>query len=291
VRLVVFDDYRIGVLREGLVHDVSSLLSRNVAGTRWAMLQLIEDFDVLRPRLNAFVDASNHGRPIADLRLLPPVPAPAHIFAAPLNYRDHVEEMEGSAIVSAAFQASSAAKLGFFLKAPGSLIGASGSICLPELPGRVFHHEPELCAVIGRPARAVSSSQALDYVFGYTCLLDITVRNTPEITNERTMRKSYETFTPLGPVLVTADEIEDPGQLDIALEVNGEVRQKANTRDLIVPVPDLISEASKVLTLQPGDLYATGTPDGVGPINPGDLVSMRIEKVCELRMPVKTRAW
>ena len=290
MRLVSFDQFRVGVVREQSVLDVTDTVGAPYAGTPYAMNALIDDFDRLRDRIEQAADEAD-AIALADVQLLSPVPAPAQIFAAPLNYRKHIDEMTGSDIVGDAFVPGSAAELGFFLKPPGSLVGASGAIELPDLADREFHHEAELGVVIGKQARAVDSKDALGHVFGYTCLMDITMRNAPGRSQERVMRKSFETFTPTGPVLVTADEVPDPTQLDIELTVNGESRQKSNTRMLISSVADLIADTSQVLALGPGDLIATGTPEGVGPIVPGDVVELSIDQVGVLTMPVTRRSW
>jgi 2-keto-4-pentenoate hydratase/2-oxohepta-3-ene-1,7-dioic acid hydratase in catechol pathway len=135
---------------------------------------------------------------------------------------------------------------------------------------------------IGRTARHVDTADALSYVFGYICGLDMSVRSTEDCFT----RKSYDTFTPLGPQLVTADEIGDPGALDLRLEVNGEIRQHVSTADLIVNVPVLIAYASSVMTLWPGDVILTGTPAGVGPGVDGDRVTLTIERVGQFEVSV-----
>lgn len=289
MRLACFDDYRIGVVVDDEVYDVTDVVDSRWHGTPHVMTRLIAEWDELRPKLGPAAK-QKPGHPLSQVCLLPPVPAPAHVFAAPLNYHAHVEEMTGSDMVGSSYVASSADQLGFFLKAPGSLVGASGAIELPNMPGRSFHHEAELGVVIGRPARDVDEAHALEHVFGYTCLMDITLRNSPEKTQERVFRKSFETFTPLGPVLVTADEVGEPTDLDIELWVGEELRQKSNTKLLIASVARLIADTSFALTMQPGDVFATGTPEGVGPIVAGDTVRLKIARVGELAMPVRARA-
>jgi 2-keto-4-pentenoate hydratase/2-oxohepta-3-ene-1,7-dioic acid hydratase in catechol pathway len=168
------------------------------------------------------------------------------------------------------------------------VVGPGGSICLPRGSTRRFDHESELAAIIGKRAKNVMSAQAFDYVFGYTCLMDITMRLEPgRPAEERPTRKSFDTFTPLGPYLVTADEIPDPQNLSNRLWVNDELRQSANTRDMTVGIAELIEIISSVMTLNPGDVIATGTPEGVGQIKPGDTVRIEIEKVGTLTLPVK----
>jgi 2-keto-4-pentenoate hydratase/2-oxohepta-3-ene-1,7-dioic acid hydratase in catechol pathway len=202
------------------------------------------------------------GIPLADVRLRVPVADPSKIIAAPVNYRDHQAEMSSDAQVGA---------LGFFLKAPSSLLDPGGTIQLPYHDRR-FDQEGELALVIGRTARRVSEQDALSYVFGYTGLLDITMRGG----EDRSTRKSFDTFTPMGPVLVTADEFGDPDDARLRCWVSGELRQKASTGDLIWGVARLICYASSVATLYPGDVITTGTPAGVGPLTAGDDVRLEI---------------
>jgi 2-keto-4-pentenoate hydratase/2-oxohepta-3-ene-1,7-dioic acid hydratase in catechol pathway len=145
--------------------------------------------------------------------------------------------------------------------------------------------------VVGKEARSVPRKTALDYVFGYTCLLDITLRMIGDHQEERAMRKSFHSFTPIGPYITTRDEVGDPSDLELRLWVNGQLRQAASTASLIVAIPDLIEHASQVVTLFPGDVYATGTPEGVGPIAPGDKVRIWIDRVGEMHLAVTQRAW
>ena len=154
---------------------------------------------------------------------------------------------------------------------------------LPDLPSREIHHECEVALIIGKGGRHIPVADAMDHLFGYSCLIDVTVRGK----EERVMRKSYDTFTPIGPALVTADEVGDPGNLDMKLWVNDELRQHASTRDLIVDIPNMIALASSVSTLEPGDVIATGTPEGVGPIRDGDKVTIEIERVGRMTVPVR----
>jgi 2-keto-4-pentenoate hydratase/2-oxohepta-3-ene-1,7-dioic acid hydratase in catechol pathway len=150
-------------------------------------------------------------------------------------------------------------------------------------PDRRTDEEVELAVVIGRRAQAVPAAEALEYVAGYCIGLDISIRG-PE---ERSLRKSVDTYTVLGPWLVTTDELADPSRLDLQISVNGELRQKANTRDLILGIPELIEFASSFYTLLPGDVLLSGTPEGVGPIRPGDVMHAIIERVGEMTVHVR----
>jgi len=196
------------------------------------------------------------------------------LIAYPENYVAHGEERNTSLRADVN---------GFFLKANSSLSGPQEPIMLPDLPGRAIHHECELAIVMGKTVRHASRAQVLDCVFGYTCLIDVTIRGR----EDRVMRKSYDTFTPIGPALTTADEVCDPSALDLKLWVNDELRQHANTRDMIVDVPRMIELASSVASLFPGDMIASGTPAGVGPIKAGDTVTVEVERVGRMSVPVE----
>jgi 2-keto-4-pentenoate hydratase/2-oxohepta-3-ene-1,7-dioic acid hydratase in catechol pathway len=291
MRIARYDEDQLGVVVDGGIRDISTVVERRWQGTPYAMNDLITRWGEVE---EAVADLAGRGPDagLDEVTLLTPTPRPQHLLAAPLNYRRHVSEMVDSVHAPDALQGKhSAATLGFFLKAPGSISGPSDPIELPPLEGRSFHHEIELGVVIGRTARGLSSERALEHIFGYVCLLDITLRTEGERQEERVMRKSFETFTPTGPFIVTADEIQDVGNLDLHLEVNDQPRQAANTGDLIVGVEDLVAAASNVVTLAPGDLYATGTPEGVGPIVPGDVVTGSFEHVGELELEVVKRRW
>lgn len=205
-------------------------------------------------------------------KLGPPIPTPGKILGAPVNYLSHKQEMKVEHTV---------AGLGFFLKSPSSVIGMDGSVPLP-FPFRRTDQEAELGVVIGKRAADVSLDDALDHVFGYTCLVDVTVRGS----EERSTRKSFPGFTPIGPWITTADEVPDPNDLRIRGWVNDELRQDASTASMVYSVPKLIEFMSSVTPLEPGDIIATGTPAGVGPIEPGDVIRVEIERIGTLEVPV-----
>jgi 2-keto-4-pentenoate hydratase/2-oxohepta-3-ene-1,7-dioic acid hydratase in catechol pathway len=280
LRLVVFDDSRLGLLRDDSVVDASDLVG--AGGADWPpvfLLRAIADFDRLRPCLLEALER-RPGIPLARVRLQAPVVFPSKVIAAPVNYRLHIEEMRS--LIKGELHAIE--RYGVFLKAPSSVVGPDATVELP-FPGRRTDHEVELGVVVGRTARNVAMADAMAHVFGYTGVMDITVRGE----EDRSTRKSFDTFTPVGPVLVTADEIPDPHGLQLQLWVNGERRQNGNTRDMIWNVPRLIEYASHVMTLNPGDLLSTGTPDGVGPLRPGDQVTMEVERVGRLSVRVELR--
>ena len=247
MRLVSYDDGQVGCLADDQVIPLTPRTMRDAIAA-WNAGELA-------------TAGHGQGTPIRDVRLRVPVADPSKIIAAPVNYRDHQAEMNVDTQVGA---------LGFFLKAPSSLLDPGGTIQLPYHDRR-FDQEGELALIIGRTARRVGEDDALSHVFGYTGLLDITMRGG----EDRSTRKSFDTFTPMGPVLVTADEFGDPDDVSLRCWVSGELRQKGTTRDLIWSVGRLVSYASSVTTLYPGDVISTGTPAGVGPLTAGD--SIRLE--------------
>jgi 2-keto-4-pentenoate hydratase/2-oxohepta-3-ene-1,7-dioic acid hydratase in catechol pathway len=273
MRLVGFDDDRVGVLVDDRVVELTDLV--DVPGGSWpptAMLRLIRDYDRLAAQIRARA-ASGAGIPLSEVRLSAPVRWPSKLIAFPANYQRHIEEMRS---------VNRADHNGFFLKSTASIVGPNDAIVLPPIEGAEVHHECELGLVIGAEARNIPVEKALDYVFGFTCLIDVTVRGK----QERVARKSFDTFTPTGPWLVTRDEIADCAALNLSLTVNGELRQAANTRDLILGIPEMVSMTSTITTVYPGDIIATGTPEGVGPIRAGDKVTITIEDVGSMTIPV-----
>ncbi|MFI8170845.1 fumarylacetoacetate hydrolase family protein [Streptomyces sp. NPDC085931] len=271
MRLALFNKGRLGLVDGDDLIDVTDQVGgADTAGPAGALQRHIETvaeegavrFDLTgRPRI-----------PLAEAALQAPLPRPGKIIGAPVNYLDHKAEMEYT---------TSVADLGVFLKANSSVIGPGEDILLPYSDKRT-DQEGELGVVVGHTASHVSSDDALDYVFGYTCVLDITVRSG----EDRSTRKSFDTFTPLGPWIVTADEIPDPDTLDLRCDVGGTTRQRTNTADLIFGVRELIAYTSSVMTLYPGDVIATGTPAGVGPLSHGDRVILDIEKIGRLEVGV-----
>jgi 2,4-didehydro-3-deoxy-L-rhamnonate hydrolase len=282
MRLCRFDDNRLGLVEGAEIVDVTPALDV-LPALRWPLPPgdlLIRHLDRVR-REAARWRATAPRRPLAEVRLLSPVANPTKIPAAPVNYLKHLAEAEADPATFHAHHLRKIEEAGLFLKATSALVGPSEGVRLRH-PGRRNDHEVELAVVIGRTADRVARAEALQYVAGYAIALDMTVRG-PE---ERSMRKSIDSYAVLGPWLVTADEIADPARLDIELSVNGEQRQRANTRDLVVDIPRLIEWASSYYTLHPGDVILTGTPDGVGPVQPGDTISARIQGIGEMHVAV-----
>ncbi|MDO8277458.1 MAG: fumarylacetoacetate hydrolase family protein [Burkholderiaceae bacterium] len=285
MKIASFEDFRVGVVDGDTVYDMTATLPAFLAQLpRQRVNWLIANWATMAAPFADYLK-TGEARPLAGLRLLPPNPAPQHVFAAPANYQKHIGELGTRTVTQGG---RSAREQGFFLKAPGSLVGAGNAILLPRGSTRRFDHESELAVVIGRAARNVPREKAMEYVFGYSCLIDATMRIEKGVAEEeRSMRKSFETFTPMGPYIVTADEVPDPQALQNRLWVNGEIRQQANTGEMIVGVAELIELVSSVLPLEPGDVIASGTPEGVGPFAPGDTVKIEIQSVGSMTLDVR----
>lgn len=274
MRIARFNGGKIGVVIDQTLRDVTA--AAGIDPSEWppvGPVRLIAEFE---DRRNLLLDAAERADPIplADVRLDAPIPWPNKLIAIPVNYHAHAMEMSSPAISKNG---------GFFMLSNSSLSGAGEPIVLPDLPGRAVHHEAELAVIIGKGGRHIPRGQALSHVFGYACLLDITVRGK----QERAIRKSYDTFTPMGPWLVTADEVGDPSDLQVTLRVNDHVRQDANTSKMILDVPEIIAMCSSVMTLMPGDIIATGTGEGVGPITVGSTVHLSISRVGTMNVAVE----
>jgi 2-keto-4-pentenoate hydratase/2-oxohepta-3-ene-1,7-dioic acid hydratase in catechol pathway len=203
----------------------------------------------------------------AGLRVLPPV-TPSKIVAVGLNYRDHAREM-GKALPSEPL---------IFLKPPSAVIGPESSIVIPPGAGRV-DYEVEVGIVIGRTARNVRAAEASDYVLGLTCVNDVTDRDLQKRDVQYTRAKGFDTFAPIGPAIAVG---LDWTGLAVGSTVNGDTRQASSTREMIFPPERVVEFVSHVMTLLPGDVIATGTPPGVGPLAPGDRVAIAVEGIGEL---------
>lgn len=276
MKIASYDGGRIGAVIGDQIVELQAAPSDATAWPPTAMLRFIADFDADRAAIEARI-ATGPRRPLAEVRLETPVAWPNKVIAYPANYHEHIAEMKDGLIST--FKASGQ---GFFLKANSSLSGPADPILLPAVEGREIHHECELAIFIGKGGRDIARVDALDHIFGYACLVDVVIRGR----EERVMRKSFDSFCPVGPWITTADEIADPADIDLELLINGELRQKANTKALIVDIPEMIVMASSVMTLFPGDIIATGTPAGVAPIIDGDTLDIRIAGVGEMRLSV-----
>ena len=278
MKIAVFDDYRIGIVDGSDLIDVTEACPSY--SNTWPpvfMLPFIEEFTNIRPKIEDLIRRRSRMVALRDVHLRPPVPMPTKILAAPVNYQRHQKEMTAKGAVYEGMVLHTVAQYGVFLKPSSSLVGSDSVIELP-FSDRRTDHEAELAVVIGRRGRNIRREEAYDYVFGYTGLMDITVRGH----EDRTYRKGFDGFTPMGPYVVTKDEMSDPQHIGLELTVDGEVRQVGNTEDLIFDIPRLIEAASFQTTLYPGDIISTGTPEGVGPIRAGNTVRLTVEGIGEL---------
>jgi 2-keto-4-pentenoate hydratase/2-oxohepta-3-ene-1,7-dioic acid hydratase in catechol pathway len=284
MRIAVYDDFQLGVVAGEQLHPITHLLPESLdVAPDMRVNWLAKHRDTLPGDLAA---AGGAPIPLSGVRLRACSPAPRHVFALPGNYHEHLGEI-GALTVSGKRTAN---EMGFFLKAPGSLAGAGDIIELPPGSSRRFDHECELAVVIGPPAFEVPAERAAEVIFGYTCAIDVTMRIDPGNHEEdRSMRKSFQTFTPLGPYLVTGDEAGNPHDLRSQLSVNGQVRQSAHTGAMIVNVWQAIELISSVVPLSSGDVILTGTPAGVGPLSAGDEVEIGIERIGSMRLLVTER--
>jgi len=273
--------------REGAA-EPGVLRDRDVVGLKGAgfssMLDVIAGGPAARARIEEWIlkPAADEVAPLDEIRLLAPIPRPPKIICIGLNYRDHAAEskMEIPKVPTV------------FSKYATAVIGPGESIILPRLSTKP-DYEAEFAFVIGKGGRYISGAAWRQHVFGYTILNDVSARDFQMATSQWMMGKTFDTFAPMGPALVSADEIADPHNLDISLSINGETLQSSNTKNLIFPIPDLIEYLSSVFTLESGDVISTGTPAGVGfarkpPrfLKAGDDVVVRVQGLGELRNPV-----
>lgn len=289
MRICRFNDDRVGVVENDMVKDVTAAVMEKLPPQRWPFPQgdlFIAHLPALLPVMQEAAKAAK-AIPLKDVKLLSPVANPPRVIAAPLNYKLHVEESANPAINHGVHMpthegfATPIDKYGLFLKSQTGLIGPSQPVVL-LWHGRRNDHEVELGIVIGKGGKDIAREDALNHVAGYSIALDMVVRG-PE---DRSFRKSADTYSVLGPWLVTPDEVPNPDALEFGIEVDGEPRQRSNTSDLICDCRDLIVRASAVYELFPGDIIMTGTPDGVNEVKPGNTMHAWIESIGEMDVKV-----
>ncbi len=277
MKICRFDKDRLGLVHGDEVLDVTGALEA-IPAQRWPIAQgdpLILNFRRVLAAAKKLAPRAKR-KPLAKVKLLSPVANPGKIIAAPINYNDHIaESIKDPGIAHGRTNIQKGiGDWGLFLKANSSLIGFGEEIRL-RWPDRRNDHEVELALVIGKRGNKIPKEKALEYVCAYSIGLDMTVRG-PEL---QCFRKSIDTYSVLGPWLATADEIADPNALDLSITVNGELRQNSNTKYLVYDVQRLIEFASSMYTLHPGDVIMTGTPAGVSPVKPGDLLHAYVQGV------------
>ncbi|HXP12082.1 MAG TPA: fumarylacetoacetate hydrolase family protein [Stellaceae bacterium] len=286
MRLCRFNDNRIGLVRGANVHDVTAILDE-LPAVHYPPPPgdpLIASLEMLRPKMEKLADQAKPA-PSSAVNFLSPVANPSKIIGTPVNYQKHREEADKDAqiaVYSSATRARTIEEQGLFIKASSCLVGPSQGVAV-RFPDRRTDHEAELGLIIGKRARNVSEDQALRYVAGYAIALDMVVRGT----EDRSFRKSIDSYGVLGPWLVTADELGDPSNLDFSLTVNGEPRQASNTRLMVMSIPKQISWASRWYDLLPGDIIMTGTCEGVARVVPGDIMAIEFERIGRMDVPVR----
>ncbi len=284
MKICRFNDDRLGIVVGGVVHDVTDLQTEIRTSSPYAMLgdAVIAALPEWRERLSARA-RQVPGVPLADVALRAPVARPSKVMAAPTNYADHIAEMAAARVAGGSKHTAKIGTDGIFLKANSAIVGAADGVPM-RFPERRTDHEAELVVIIGKRGSNIDQARALDFIAGYCLGLDMTVRGS----EDRSFRKSPDGYAVLGPFMVTSDELPDPDNVSFALSVNGQVRQNSNTKHLVYGVRRLIEFASSFYTLYPGDVYYTGTPAGVGPVRPGDVITVEASAIG--RLDVKVRA-
>lgn len=275
MRICRFDDDRLGLVQGEEVLDVTPALEA-IPLQRWPLAHgdpLIAHLDRVLERARALAAGAPRRR-LAAVRLNSPVANPGKIVNAPINYQAHIDEAKSDPKLGAGRKLNHITDWGLFLKATSALIGPGEEIRLRG-PDKRNDHEVELAVVIGRECRRATVANALDFVCGYAIGLDMTIRG-PEMPS---WRKSVDTYAVCGPWLTTKDEVPDPNDLRLSIKVNGETRQDSTTARMVYNVQRLIEYATTMYTLYPGDLIFSGTPEGVGPVKPGDVLTAEIERL------------
>ena len=275
MKFVFYNEFKPGVLSDGKVFDISSLLRKDSHHPQELVEEFITKYDQIKSKINSIIK-DNKGIPVDSVRLRAPVPRPIHIVCALRNYKEGTE----------------LPNVDFFLKSSTCVIGPGDTVVLPDVKASVFHHEPELAVIIKKFAQKVPATKAMEYVFGYTAFNDVSAR---DIGASYYFKKSFDTFGPMGPCLVTADEIPDPHNIKVKLWVDNSERHDFSTSEMANRIDKLIEVASSVTTLYPGDIISTGTHHvGMGPLQNGNTCSMEIEHIGILSVKVSDpmkRVW
>ena len=284
MKLCRYGPDRVGVIRDASVHDVSTIADR-LPRHGWPYPSgdlLVANLGRLRAEIEKLADRAKP-RPLNEVELLAPVANPGKVVVAGTNYADHIEEAARDQTIAHGRQVNrTLEEKGVFLKATSSIVGPSQGVA-QRFVDRRNDQEVELCAVIGKAGTRIPAARALEHVAGYMVGLDMTVRGT----EHPSLRKSIDSYTVFGPCLATADDVGDPQNLELKCWVNGEQRQSSSTRYMISGVARLIEYASLFYTLHPGDVLMTGTPAGVAPVKPGDVIEAEIERIGRMRVAVR----
>ena len=286
MKLGFYDDFRPCVVTDRGVVDISRVVRAFQGGSPQLLLEnIITNFAFLRPKLEAAA-ARSKAIPLQEVRLRPPVPRPGKTLMGQGNYMESVTDGVRK-------------PLSLFFKSPDAIIGPGDTVVLPPFEARIFHHEAELALVIGAPAHNVPEARAMEHVFGYLAGVDVSARapwiGGPGITPNTgegpwmpgNFGKCFDTFHPIGPWIVTADEIKDPHNLHVQYRVNGQIRHDYHTSDMEHRIPELIATMSSIMTLKPGDLFMCGTNhEGLGPLQDGDVGEIEIDGIGKFSNPV-----
>ena len=282
MKLLYFDDFKLGVLKGDQVVDVSAAVKDLPhTGPHDLINAVIAGWTQAKARIE---DAAARGKgvPVASVRVRPPLPRPINIVAMAVNYMEDGTRSEPAPINA-------------FMKSPTAIIGDNDTMVLPDVPATIFEGEAEMAVVIGKRASSVPAADAMSYIFGYTNFIDGSARGLPPTGNTFYQMKSRDTFAPIGPYLVTADEIRDPHHVPIKLWVNGELKQNFNTDDMAHKIPRCIEWVTSIHALEPGDILATGTNHrGLSGFQNGDRVELETEGLGRLRFSVRDdlkRTW
>jgi 2-keto-4-pentenoate hydratase/2-oxohepta-3-ene-1,7-dioic acid hydratase in catechol pathway len=282
VKLLFFDDWKLGVLKGNSVVDVSAAVSSIPhTGPHDLISGLIARFGEYKARVE---DAASKGQgvPVGQVRIRPPVPQPVNIVAMAVNYMEDGTRSEPAPINA-------------FHKSPSAIIGQGDTMVLPDVPATIFEGEAEMAVIIGKRASNVRASDAMSYIFGYMNFIDGSARGLPPSGNTFYQMKSRDTFAPIGPYIVTADEVRNPDNLKVQLWVNGQIKQDFNTSDMAHKIPRCIEWVTSIHALEPGDILATGTNHrGLSGFQNGDVIELEVEGLGRLRFDVRDdlkRTW
>jgi len=282
VKLLFFDDFKLGVLKGDSVFDVTSLVQDVPrTGPHDLISGLIARFGQYRTRLEEAATKSG-GTSLSRVRIRPPLPRPTNIVCMAVNYMEDGTRSEPAPINA-------------FLKSPTAVIGNGDTMVLPDVPATIFEGEAEVALVMGKRAAHVKAEEAMSYVFGYTNFIDGSARGLPPAGNTFYQMKSRDTFAPIGPYIVTVDEVPDPLNLQVRLWVNGELKQNFNTSDMAHKIARCIEWVTSIHALEPGDILATGTNHrGLSGFQDGDAIEIETDRLGRLRFNVRDdlkRTW
>ena len=282
MKILYFDDFKLGVLKGDTVVDVSDAVKDIPhTGPHNLISGLIERWGQYKSKVEQAAEKGK-GVPVSGVTIRPPLPKPTNIVAMAVNYMEDGTRSEPAPINA-------------FMKSPTSVIGPNDTMVLPDVPATIFEGEAEMALVIGKRASHVSQADAMSYIFGYTNFIDGSARGLLPPGNTFYQMKSRDTFAPIGPCIVTADEIADPGRLQIKLWVNGVLKQNFNTDDMAHKIPRCIEWVTSIHALEPGDILATGTNHrGLSSFQNGDVIELEVEKLGRLHFNVRDdlkRTW